>query len=142
MAILLLKELASTHYASPLEHPPNPIICLITRISKLSPRVQSHALTIDNLPDTLLVEIFRQLPRDSSGRCKCVSKRWFTLLRDPFLCLSRQQEEEFMFLTLNKDFKPQGIEYFVMSHHSAKFKTRRLRMDFLPGFHSKYKRPV
>ncbi|TQE13702.1 hypothetical protein C1H46_000709 [Malus baccata] len=40
--------------------------------SKLPPRVPSHALSSDKLPDTLLVEIFGRLPRESVGRCKCV----------------------------------------------------------------------
>ncbi|KAL0010123.1 hypothetical protein SO802_005231 [Lithocarpus litseifolius] len=40
-------------------------------------------LSIDDLPDCLLIEILTQLPLKSIFQCKCVSRRWCSLISAP-----------------------------------------------------------
>lgn len=82
--------------------------------------------TIDDLPDLVLVEIFCRLPHNKVAFvCKLVSKRWRTLLSDPyFVC---------QFLRLQRDQqKPLLKSYVMVPHRDAKQKTLVLTLSPKP----------
>ncbi|VVA24572.1 PREDICTED: F-box [Prunus dulcis] len=41
-------------------------------------------ISLDDLPQFVLLEILSRLPPKCAARCMCVSKRWFSLIFDPY----------------------------------------------------------
>ncbi|KAI5331273.1 hypothetical protein L3X38_021399 [Prunus dulcis] len=41
-------------------------------------------ISLDDLPQFVLLEILSRLPPKCAARCMCVSKRWFILIFDPY----------------------------------------------------------
>ncbi|CAN6585277.1 unnamed protein product [Malus baccata var. baccata] len=103
-------------------------------------------LYIDDLPDFVLVEILCRLPRESAVQCRCVSKRWFSLLSDNyfrlcFLCVQDKKqtpEPTTLIFTNPKDAR----DFFTMSEQPLvaenQGRPRSFSLSFLPCF----QRPV
>ena len=47
-------------------------------------RKRRRSMSLDNLPDGLLLEILLHLPLQSVFQCKCVSNRWCSLISTPY----------------------------------------------------------
>lgn len=97
-----------------------------TKRSHIGQPPRSSKSTIDNLPDFLLVEIFCRLPHNKVVfRCKCISKRWRTLLSDPYF-INR-------FLRIQHDQqRPLLNQYVMIPIRFAKHKAIVLTMSSEP----------
>ncbi|BFG34128.1 hypothetical protein CerSpe_204020 [Prunus speciosa] len=112
-------------------------------------------MNIDDLPQHLLVEILCRLPSSKIVfQCKCVSRRWFALISDPYFVLrfvslqkcttddvlvERDADMDailFYSKTNNRAYGQYSIwEYFVMAALPAKCKSRNLSLSFIPCFY-------
>ncbi|KAL6184779.1 hypothetical protein ACLB2K_046179 [Fragaria x ananassa] len=101
-------------------------------------------IKIDDLPETVLIEILCRLPSYKFvAQCKCVSKRWCSLMSDPcfircFLSVQRDRKQTPIVRTLINN---QGKEFLGrMPSSSTKLLTQRLeRLKSAFGF---FKEPV
>ncbi|KAL6282196.1 hypothetical protein ACE6H2_013125 [Prunus campanulata] len=93
-----------------------------------------NMLNLDDLPDIVLIEIICRLPRESAVVCRCVSKRWFSLLSSNtyflrrFLCVQSENQKPIS-----------GTVIFTNPRQPGKFFSseppeRKLSLSFLPCF--------
>ncbi|XP_021828683.1 uncharacterized protein LOC110769083 [Prunus avium] len=109
-------------------------------------------MNIDDLPQHLLVEILCRLPSSKIVfQCKCVSRRWFALISDPYFVLrfvslqkcttddvlvQRDADMDAILFYFNNLIHGRYLiwDYFVMAALPAKCKSRNLSLSFLPCF--------
>lgn len=97
---------------------------------------------IDDLPDSLWVEILCQLPSYKYvSQCKCVSKRWCTLISDPhfigrFLYLQRDRKQKPITTAINSE----GEEFLKRMSPSSKPLNQLFQR--LVSFHTLKQEPV
>ncbi|RXI01635.1 hypothetical protein DVH24_014984 [Malus domestica] len=128
--------------------PPSVNICHSIRVRRSSATTSSWPSSklmnsnIDDLPDSLLVVFFCQLPSYKSvSQCKCVSKRWCTLISDPhfigcFLYLQRDRKQKPITTAINSE----GEEFLKRMSPSSKPLNQLFQR--LVSFHSLKQEPV
>ncbi|BFG34120.1 hypothetical protein CerSpe_203950 [Prunus speciosa] len=95
-------------------------------------------MNIDDLPQHLLVEILCRLGCNKIVfQCKCVSKRWFALISDPyfvlrFLYLQKSATQDTLFFEKTEWKAADNKEFVTMSPLSAGFTTREFSLSFVP----------
>lgn len=115
--------------------------------SKRSPetpwRPSKLKTNIDDLPDFVLVEILYRLPHNKFVfQCKCVCKRWFSLISDEkFLChflwiqsLQNQKLEPMGSTLIFRDAKDKREFSILPELELPMFKTHNFSLRFLPCF--------
>lgn len=79
----------------------------------------SASRSINDLLDDSLVEIFCRLPCKFVFKCKCVSKRWFSLISDPkFHCVYLDRQRSF-FLKLQDQGEELDQQVFILNPYNA-----------------------
>lgn len=100
-------------------------------------------MNIDDLPEFELVEILCRLSPENAVRCKCVSKRWCSLISDPnfvrhYVCVQIDNQKPVPRTLIFLNTKHHKREFFSLSSkpdHDLLFKTPRdFTLSFVPCF--------